>query len=140
MKRTLGLTVCAVVAVFAGNPQRGAAQADAAVRLFTTPSRNIVCSMGWGNGVGGEPDAVQCWVFSTRTRTHHAGAWLLFPTGRVIFSRPPVDPLPARFVLAYGSTLQGGPFRCHSMTSGLRCWSVRSGHGFFLSRESQRTF
>ncbi len=38
-------------------------------------------------------------------------------------------------VLGYGRTWRRGPFTCLSMRVGLSC-SNRSGHGFFLSRES----
>jgi hypothetical protein len=36
--------------------------------------------------------------------------------------------------LAYGRSLVVGPFRCTSLTTGMRCVVRTSGHGFLLSR------
>jgi hypothetical protein len=41
-------------------------------------------------------------------------------------------------ILRYGRTYRGFGIRCTSRMSGLRC-ANRSGHGFTLSRERQRT-
>jgi hypothetical protein len=43
-------------------------------------------------------------------------------------------------ILHYGKSRQFGTFRCRSRRSGLTCRSLRSGHGFKLSREKQRLF
>ncbi len=43
-------------------------------------------------------------------------------------------------VLRYGSSRRFGPFRCRSRRSALTCKSRSSGHGFKLSRETQRVF
>jgi hypothetical protein len=48
-------------------------------------------------------------------------------------------PVPAR-TLQTGRTLTVGNFRCSSRVAGLTCTSLRSRHGFFLSRTKQRTF
>jgi hypothetical protein len=48
-------------------------------------------------------------------------------------------PLGSEPVLPYGRTWRSGPFTCRSRISGLTC-SNRSGHGFFLSRQSYRVF
>ena len=50
------------------------------------------------------------------------------------------DAVPVGRVLAYGDSLRLGPFRCRSRTTGLTCRSRPSGHGFELSRASQRVF
>jgi hypothetical protein len=42
-------------------------------------------------------------------------------------------------VLGYGQTWSGGGLRCTSALTGLTCRN-KSGHGFFLSRESWRMF
>ena len=42
-------------------------------------------------------------------------------------------------VLAYGKTKHYGPFTCTSRTTGLRC-TTAAGHGFALSRATQRLF
>jgi len=46
---------------------------------------------------------------------------------------------PSSRVIPYGTTRRFGPFRCTVSTSGLRCTN-RAGHGWFLSRGSQRIF
>lgn len=46
---------------------------------------------------------------------------------------------PSARVLPYGTTRRFGPFRCTLSTAGLRCTN-RAGHGWFLSRGSQRLF
>jgi len=65
--------------------------------------------------------------------------WDLPGRGRVRVVRP-CDGPGGGPVLRYGQTWRGGPFRCKSLTTGLYCRSVLSGHGFYLSREFQRTF
>jgi hypothetical protein len=42
--------------------------------------------------------------------------------------------------LAYGSSAQRGTIRCQSRPKGITCTELRSGHGFFLSRQSYRIF
>jgi uncharacterized protein DUF6636 len=43
-------------------------------------------------------------------------------------------------VLAYGHSLELGPFSCASRRSGLKCKSRTSGHGFKISRQRRRVF
>jgi hypothetical protein len=47
---------------------------------------------------------------------------------------------PGAKVLAYGKSLELGPFSCASRRTFLKCKSRRSGHGFKLSRGRQRVF
>lgn len=42
--------------------------------------------------------------------------------------------------LGYGESAQRGTLRCDSARAGVTCTEARSGHGFFLSRESFRIF
>lgn len=42
-------------------------------------------------------------------------------------------------VLAYDKTRRLGPFTCTARTSGLRC-TTKAGHGFVLSRQTQKLF
>ena len=42
--------------------------------------------------------------------------------------------------VAYGTSIDRGPFRCDSSTEGVDCKDSRSGHGFHLSRASYRIF
>ncbi len=47
---------------------------------------------------------------------------------------------PTARTLAYGISRRYGAFTCTSKRSGLTCKSRRSGHGFTVSRQSQRVF
>jgi hypothetical protein len=51
----------------------------------------------------------------------------------------PLCELPHSRVLEYGQSWSGGGLRCRSAITGLTCRN-RSEHGFFLSRQSWRTF
>jgi Family of unknown function (DUF6636) len=120
---------------------------------FKTPSGNIVC--GYGNdpaygasiecgiesGLKPPPAPIHC---SAGDPTHKRVS--LRGTGRAIPVLCAGDPGPllpeirarAR-VLAYGSALRIGSISCVSETTGLTC-SNAGGHGFFLSRDSWRSF
>ncbi len=100
-------------------------------RRFMTPSGNIRCALlGF---VGNRPTSLRCRVRSSgfvaqvRRRTKK---WVVRGAGA---SRE-LDQLP------YGTTWQRGSFQCESETSGLKCKNRKTQHGFFLSRESSRTF
>lgn len=129
-----GLLVLSIVWVV------GRAMADAGFRefLFRTPSKNIYCSAFEWNSL--KSGAVQCVVLSTGTTRLNPKEWLLKAEGRVRVFRPEDAPIANNKVVPYGTLLKLGLFRCRSMTSGLKCWSRLSRHGFFLSRERQRTF
>ena len=105
-----------------------AAPAEARRQAFHTPSGNISCLYRSGGPL------LRCDVHSlndtafTLDRRHR---------GRRIHV---TDAVPAGRVLAYGASLRLGPFRCRSRTTGLTCRSRPSGHGFALSRASQRVF
>ena len=62
-------------------------------------------------------------------------------TASVYRSRRPFGSAPTR-VLRSGQSLAVGYFRCTSRAAGLTCGSLRSGHGFSLSKNntSQRVF
>jgi hypothetical protein len=47
---------------------------------------------------------------------------------------------PAARVLAYNTVTAVSVFRCQSATDGMTCTNTRTGHGFFLSIQSYRTF
>jgi len=102
--------------------------AEARRQAFHTPSGNISCLYRSGGPL------LRCDVHSlndtafTLDRRHR---------GRRIHV---TDAVPAGRVLAYGASLRLGPFRCRSRTTGLTCRSRPSGHGFALSRASQRVF
>jgi hypothetical protein len=96
---------------------------------FQTPSRNIVCN--------GSAARVDCVVFSA-SRTCQK-TWSVARVGRAslrcLYANIGTD-VP---VLAYGRSVTRSGIRCTSKRSGLTCTNP-DGHGFFLSRESQRRF
>jgi hypothetical protein len=47
---------------------------------------------------------------------------------------------PAAATLHYGHTIRDGVIRCTSRATGMTCHNDRTGHGFFLSKESYRRF
>ena len=111
-----------------------------------TSSRNEYCYAEWGrlwreNRVpSANVTLLECWVFSTAGGPYgYPISWRLTPRGPALSGRTHHRPLHAS-PLPYGKTWAGGPFRCRSLRSGLRCWSIVSDHGFVLSRKSQRVF
>lgn len=126
------------------------ATADSKLGAFKTPSRNIVC--GYGIDVHGKA-SMECGIKSglrpPPPNTCHDIDYNdkrlgLRSTGRAYPVMCAGDPGPflveskAR-VLAYGTSWRGGGITCTSRRSGLTCTN-RDGHGFFLRRESWRTF
>lgn len=105
-----------------------AAPAEARTRHFQTPSHNIVCLYS-----STEP-RLRCDVLSlndtgfTLDRRHR---------GRRVHVTDSVNE-PRAPALGYGTSRRFGPFTCTSRRTGLTCRSRPSGHGFFLSRASQR--
>lgn len=120
---------------------------------FKTPSGNIVCfhspgpkdlpraflACGIKSGLKPAPPHRACQVGG------YAGDRVqLLATGRVSVPSCAGDPgalvgESAARVLDYGKTWRGGGIRCTSALVGLTCRN-KSGHGFFLSRESWRRF
>jgi hypothetical protein len=119
---TVSLMLLAVPATAAGK-----------TRAFRTPSGNVACLY---SSTGGPGAFLRCDVFSEgdvayrlRRRGH----------GRRIRVTDSVSDPSAR-VLRYGRARNFGPFRCRSRVRGLTCRTRANGHGFFVSRERQRTF
>jgi uncharacterized protein DUF6636 len=111
---------------------------------FQTPSHGIGCMYGVFDG----KPSLRCDIKDiknppkrpTSCEFDYGSAFGLEPTGRaerLCVSDTTLNPKAK--VLAYGHTRRLGPFRCTSRTTGLRCTS-RAGHGFELSRASQRLF
>jgi hypothetical protein len=138
MPRRAKLLLTALVASFALAPAARAAFPSFLVRTgFWMPSRNILCNAGpligrSGKLVGGY--ALACVLGSDRR------AWYLRSNGRSGVARPGGNAASDfTSVLRYGHTWRWHGFRCSSRQTGLTC-SNRSGHGFFLSRATQRLF
>jgi hypothetical protein len=119
-----------------------ASSADAAALVFFhLPSKNIGCAL--------DGSFLRCDVNQfTNPRParpkscdlDYGNAFGLHATGRasrLCVGDTAVDPRSP--TLRYGSTWSRGGFTCKASAAGLRCTN-RSGHGFFLSRTSQRLF
>jgi hypothetical protein len=126
-----------------------AAPAGAAVRVvhhvfFQSPSRDIGCVILDGSArcdvvarswpqqprPAGCPPAVDFGQGLTVSVTGGAGLVCVADTA--------IDP--GAPILPYGSVDAVGGMRCVSSPAGMTCRSVRSGHGFFISRSSYTTF
>ena len=126
---------------------------------FKSPSGNIVCEyfLDWENRNGGRQALIICAIRSglkpkppytpqcaAAGLDHNADRINLLATGRALpvvcsgDAGPFIGERDAR-VLGYGKTWSGGGIRCTSAETGLTCRN-KSGHGFFLSRESWRRF
>ena len=132
--RTALLVACALLAV-------GATAAAARSTFFHTPSGQIYCVYHTG------PTLLRC---DTGYRTRFSGkktcrhgdygqAFGMSPQGRARALCVSDSTHAGRRVLRYGMKRHFGPFTCTSRRTGLTC-SNKSGHGWFLSRESQKLF
>ena len=112
---------------------------------FMTPSGNIYCN-GFISGGGG----IDCWVINRQgppaqpwpgtCQQSWGHAFSLNGTGPARLTCGP-KPKPVNYsdIAPYGQSGQFGAITCWSETTGLTCQNA-SGHGFFLSRRSQRVF
>jgi hypothetical protein len=106
----------------------------ARIRTFQTPSKRIVCRYSSSGGPG---PYLRCDVLSLNDvgfildRLHRAR--------RISVTDTAADTTKAS-ILDYGKSRRFGTFRCRSQRSGLTCRSLKSDHGFKLSREKQRVF
>ncbi len=100
---------------------------------FMTPSKKIQCA--W---IGNTANSAQircdlfflndvAYVVGTKGRGH-----------RIKISDTVGDPKGK--VVAYGTQIKLGVYTCTSRTSGLTCRNRRTGHGFTVSRQRQKTF
>jgi hypothetical protein len=104
----------------------------AAIGEFHTPSGNIGCVSDGGYL---RCDILQkFWKSPARPASCH-----MRKTGAVGWTCHGDTALHAGSALAYGKTWYYGAFTCTSQITGLTCRN-RSGHGFFLSKQSYRVF
>src|SRR4051812_24585507 len=120
------------------------AEALAGITVFKTPSGNIGCAF-----FGPKGKSVRCDVRETDDRVaprpascdlDYGHAFGLTPTGRgrrLCVGDTVLDP--GARVLGYGHAMKRYGIRCTSRETGLRCVN-RRGHGFSLSRGSQKVF
>ena len=92
---------------------------DIAKRFWTPPSRPSWCPIDFGDygqGLNLALTGKPTWVCAGDT---------------ALFAGP---------VLPYGHSITAGLLRCTSLTAGMRCVSLRSHHGFLLSKQAAQRF
>ncbi len=123
-------TLLAVVAGLLTRPSLS----RAAVRSFHSPSRNIECQLD--DHYAGHTLAYCETFVPERSARLRANGRTRFCHGERCLSNGPTN----AFTLRYGHSVRVGPFRCSSSRRGMRCVVMRSGHGFFISRERLTRF
>jgi hypothetical protein len=122
-----------LVAALIGAALTVPASAEAALRMFRSPTGNLGC-MFYSDAQ--TPRTVRC-----EWRGGNDRALTLTERGkgkRIRITDTVLDPNAK--VLKYGSTTKFGSLRCTSRTTGITCRSTRSSHGFVVSMQRQRVF
>jgi hypothetical protein len=141
IRSLLGVVLLLVPAGGCWNVSQGDAAALAATfRSFHTPSGNIGCYADGGYlrcDIGqkswqGPPRPASC-------MGAYGDSFIMTATGRPRWGCHGDTALRSGHALRYGATWRSGAFTCTSRLNGLTCTN-RAGHGFFLSRQSYRTF
>lgn len=130
--------VALLLAVLAA-PSAGAS-ATTPIRTFRTPSGHIGCAYDTTMLRCDVDDVAHKPARPKACELDYGSAFGLTPKGRarrLCVGDTAMDP--DAKVLAYGKTKHYGPFTCTSRTTGLRC-TTAAGHGFSLSRATQRLF
>lgn len=124
------------------------AAAPLAAQQFQSPTGNIAC-IAYGPGLAGDYHQIRCDIRSyvpTWTQPPEdceldwGGVFFLTDEGKA--ERGCVGDVgagPDAPVLPYGQTFRAGQILCRMERSGLSCTNA-SGHGFFMSRATQRLF
>ena len=109
------ILLCALVVPAAG--------AAGAVKFFQSPSKNIQCEV--------RRAYAYCQTFTPlrSVKLAPSGAHKVC-NGVNCIGNGPLD----AFTLAYGRSVNVGPFRCTSMRSRMKCVVARTSHGFVISR------
>lgn len=121
----LALALVLVAAGLAASPAMGKS------RVFQTPSKKIACRYD-----SSPSPRIRCDALFLNDVAFH-----LARTGKGK-RRTATDTIaqPRAGVLAYGRSIELGPFTCASRRSALKCKSRSNGHGFAISRARQRVF
>ena len=143
MGRSLSIRLLVVALASAGlglvaGLHAGVARADGEREIvFRSPSGNLVCDI-WAQVTVPDPEgrdnAVTCTIRHWSISPDRPFAYTLNANGRVRGQNLAVRPPVAGRVLAYGRSIRLHFIRCTSKTSGMRCVSLRSHHGFLMSR------
>jgi hypothetical protein len=140
--RTLGIALAGLALGLSATvaPSAVASRAPAALVSFHTPSGNIGCITF--NGSLRCDIAQFSWHRPARPKDcplDYGDSFTMRGTGRPVWTCHGDTVMHQGHALAYGKTWHHGAFKCVSRITGLTC-SNRSRHGFFLSRQSYRTF
>jgi hypothetical protein len=118
-----------------------------AIYNFSDGSRDIVCqSVGPGDkrtlhNRGGFVECDDLSTFGGPQDYPKAGLVPVVGKAFVFRSSNAADPIDSRrHPIAAGHAWHQGYLRCTSQKASMRCMSLLSGHGFFLSRDSQRAW
>lgn len=141
LRRLLGAALLLALAAVCCTAAPGAAPVQSAsFRSFHTPSGNIGC---YADGGYLRCDIAQkTWRGPPKPRScplAYGDSLTMQGTGRPVWTCHGDTALGSGRALPYGATWRAGPFTCTSRFNGLTCRN-RAGHGFFLSRQSYRTF
>src|ERR1700674_4208929 len=127
-----------MVAALAAAGVAAASVAAAVVQTgFLTPSGTIACNAG--HTPGSTRPLLTCTVFSEASPSKGQKLWSVYADGRVYVGYILGNAATQLPRLVYGRSWSWKGLRCASATTGLTCRNT-SGHGFFLSRGSQRVF
>jgi uncharacterized protein DUF6636 len=140
MRARVAAAALAATGIAAGGIAAGTAVAARDFIFWKSPSGNIICMyMAPTNLAQPGKTFVRCDALQTNKGSSRSAQ--VAPRGRAsIFQASDAAGGTPQPVLPYGKTFSRGPFRCTSKVAGMTCRSVRSGHGFTLSRERQLTF
>jgi hypothetical protein len=117
------------------------AQIKQGPHYFETPSSNVGCFI--------DPKAVRCDIRERnwdpppdegKCELDYGQGIALSASGEVKFVCAGDTTLGGPATLPYGAVSRRGLLRCRSGMKGITCSEVRSGHGYFLSREKYRIF
>jgi hypothetical protein len=92
------------------------ARCDVAEHSWVAPPKPANCELDWGGGVAVDKKGTAGYVCAGDTTLHQGK------------------------VLNYGETASNRPFRCKSLTDGVRCKNRNTKHGFFVSRDVVRLY
>lgn len=121
-------------------PQPPAAPGTEGPEFFATPTGNIGCSVS--------PQGTRCDIAKRSWKPTPPpepceldyGNGISLGTDGAQFTCAGDTALGAPDVLGYGERSQRGVFFCDSAEAGVTCSNLETGAGFFISRESYRTF
>jgi len=133
-ERVKALVLVVVALAAAGAAGAAVPTPDQVTTGFNVPSRNMVCNAGPSRGGYG----LVCTVFS-EADARGQKLWSMQTRGRVSVGYFMSNVATEYPVLRYGRSWTWHAFRCTSRRTGLTCKNL-SGHGFVLSRQSQRVF